>query len=207
VIKLAAPAPPEAVESIAAIGRFASARGWVPATSGNFSCRIDARTIAITRSGVDKGDLGAADIAALDLDGTLPPGLSAETPLHVARYRADRGVGAIVHVHTVAATVLSRMHLADGVIAMAGFEMQKALQGVTTHLGEVALPIFANAQDTDELAARIEARLGAAPAVPAYLLAGHGLYAWGQTMSDARRHLEGIEFLLTCALEERRLGR
>jgi methylthioribulose-1-phosphate dehydratase len=39
------------------------------------------------------------------------------------------------------------------------------------------------------------------------LLAGHGLYAWGATMADARRHLEGLEFLLACTLEERRLQR
>ncbi len=36
-------------------GRHARGRGWVPATSGNFSVRIDEAHIAITRSGVDKG--------------------------------------------------------------------------------------------------------------------------------------------------------
>lgn len=199
--------PQVVVDSIAAIGRFASLHGWVPATSGNFSCRIDARSIAVTRSGVDKGNLGRDQVAAVDLSGPIPPGLSAETPLHLARYRADTTVGAVVHVHTVAATVLSRLHAADGVLILSGFEMHKALRGITTHEGDVALPIFANAQDTAELAERVESRLGPTPAVPGYLLAGHGLYAWGQTMDEARRHLEGIEFLLTCALEERRLSR
>jgi methylthioribulose-1-phosphate dehydratase len=207
VVKLEAAAPAAIVEAIAAIGRFASARGWVPATSGNFSCRIDAKTVAVTRSGVDKGNLGPEQIAALEVAGPIPPGLSAETPLHLARYRADPLVGAVVHVHTVAATVLSRLHAADGALNLTGFEMHKALRGITTHETDVALPIFANAQDTVALAARVEARLGAAPAVPAYLLAGHGLYVWGQTMEEARRHLEGIEFLLACTLEERRLHR
>jgi methylthioribulose-1-phosphate dehydratase len=131
--------------------------------------------------------------------------LSAETPLHVARYRASAATGAIVHVHTVAATVLSRASLADGYVRLAGYEMQKALAGVTTHESVVDVPVFANEQDTTALAARVEQRLSGAPAVPGYLLAGHGLYAWGATMGDARRHLEGLEFLLTCALEERRL--
>jgi methylthioribulose-1-phosphate dehydratase len=207
VMKLEPVAPAAAVEAIAAIGRYASARGWVPATSGNFSCRIDARTAAVTRSGVDKGNLGPADIAALDLDGPIPPGLSAETPLHVARYRADAAVGAVVHVHTVAATVLSRLLAADGVVHFTGFEMQKALRGISTHEADVALPIFANAQDTVSLAGQIEARLGGALPVPGFLLAGHGLYAWGRTMGEARRHLEGLEFLLACSLEERRLTR
>ncbi len=199
--------PKLVVEAIVGIGRFAAARGWVPATSGNFSCRIDAHTIAVTRSGVDKGNLGAEQIAAVELDGPLPAGLSAETPLHVARYRAEAAVGAVVHVHTVAATVLSRLHAADGVLTLTGFEMHKALRGITTHETNVALPIFANAQDTDALAAEVEARLGSAPAIPGYLLAGHGLYAWGRTMDEARRHLEGFEFLLACTLEERRLSR
>ncbi len=207
VMKVLLAAPPAAVESIAAIGRFAAARGWVPATSGNFSCRIDARTIAVTRSGVDKGNLGPADVAAIDIDAPLPTGLSAETPLHIARYRADAGVGAVVHVHTVAATVLSRLHAPDGVLNLWGFEMHKALRGITTHESDVALPIFANAQDTVALAAEVNARLGDSPSIPAYLLAGHGIYAWGESMADARRHLEAIEFLLACALEERRLSR
>jgi methylthioribulose-1-phosphate dehydratase len=204
-VELAVPAA--VVESIAAIGRFASARGWVPATSGNFSCRIDAGSVAVTRSGVDKGNLGPADVAVLELDGTVPAGMSAETPLHLARYRADAAVGAVVHVHTVAGTVLSRLHASDGALTFSGFEMHKALRGITTHESDVVLPIFANAQDTGALAAEVEARLGPRPVVPGYLLAGHGLYAWGATMDEARRHLEGIEFLLQCALEERRLHR
>lgn len=198
-------ADPLAVQALAAFGRFASARGWIAATSGNFSCRLDGRHALITRTGIDKGAIAAADVAVVPLAGPIPPGLSAETPLHVARYCADGAIGAIVHVHTVAATVLSRAALADGCVRLSGFEMQKALAGVTTHESVVDVPVFANDQDTVALAMRIEQRLSGAPAVPGYLLAGHGLYAWGATMGDARRHLEGLEFLLTCALEERRL--
>jgi methylthioribulose-1-phosphate dehydratase len=200
-------ADPQSVEALAAFGRFASARGWVAATSGNFSCRLDAGHALVTRSGIDKGAIGAADVAVVPLAGPIPPGMSAETPLHLARYRADAQIGAIVHVHTVAATVLSRAELGTGFVRFSGFEMQKALAGIATHDTVVDLPVFANGQDTVALAAAVEARLGSAAAVPGYLLAGHGLYAWGATLTDARRHLEGLEFLLTCALEERRLQR
>lgn len=199
--------PTKVAEDIAAIGRFASARGWVPATSGNFSARIDESHAAITRSGIDKGAIGPSDLIAVALNLPLPAGVSAETPLHVARYRSDSAVGAIVHVHSVAATVLSRADSARGEVRLDGFEMHKALSGFTTHESVVALPIFANDQDTQALAERVEARLSGKAAVPAYLLAGHGLYVWGTTMADAQRHLEGIEFLLQCALEERRLQR
>ncbi|MBV8147980.1 MAG: class II aldolase/adducin family protein, partial [Candidatus Eremiobacteraeota bacterium] len=82
-------------------------------------------------------------------------------------------------------------------------EMHKALAGITTHEGRLRVPIFANAQDTTALAASIERSLEGA-VVPGYLLSGHGLYAWGEGMELARRHVEGLEFLLRCALEERR---
>jgi methylthioribulose-1-phosphate dehydratase len=85
--------------------------------------------------------------------------------------------------------------------------MQKALSGITTHEAVVDLPVFANDQDTAALAAAVEARLSGTATLPGYLLAGHGIYAWGATMTDARRHLEGWEFLLSCTLEERRLHR
>ena len=38
-----------------------------------------------------------------------------------------------------------------------------------------------------------------------YLIDGHGLYAWGRDMAEARRHLEAFEFLLGCELELRKL--
>ena len=200
------PAPPSAVvEEIAAFGRYAASRGWVPATAGNFSRRVDARHAAVTRSGVDKGDLRSEDLAVLALDEPIPAGMSAETPLHLARYRSDPAVGAVFHVHTVAATVLSRLDERAGFVRTEGFEMHKSLSGFATHESVLDIPVFRNHQDTAALAAEIEARLGRAAPVPAYLLAGHGLYAWGATAADTRRHVEGIEFLLTCHLEERRL--
>jgi len=199
--------PPKVAADLAAIGRFAAAHGWVPATSGNFSCRIDGAHAAVTRSGIDKGNIRSEDLVVVPLAGELPAGVSAETPLHVARYRREASIGAIVHVHTVAATVLSRADAARGFVELEGFEMHKSLHGVTTHESNLRLPVFANDQDTSRLADRIEGALPVPAPVPGYLLAGHGLYAWGATMADAQRHLEGLEFLLQCSLEERRLRR
>jgi len=197
-------APSSVVEEIAAFGRFAALRGWVPATSGNFSRRIDAAHAAVTRSGIDKGAIGPGDVAVLAIAEPVPAGMSAETPLHLARYRTDPAVGAIFHVHTVASTVLSRLDERAGAVRTDGFEMHKAI-GLRTHESAVEIPVFANDQDTERLAAEVERRLGRAAAVPGFLLAGHGLYAWGATAADARRHVEGLEFLLACHLEERRL--
>ena len=70
---------------IAAAGHALGALGWTPATSSNFSMRLDADHAAVTISGRDKGQLTVADIMAVDLDGrALDPLLrpSAETALH-----------------------------------------------------------------------------------------------------------------------------
>jgi methylthioribulose-1-phosphate dehydratase len=195
----------ESLAGLIAFGRQAAARGWVPATSGNFSLRASADSCLITRSGLDKGLLEAGDLIPVPLRGALPSGISAEAPLHVERYRTDPEIGAVLHVHTVAGTVLSRADAKRGAVRIEGFEMQKALQGFTTHEGFADLPVFENAQDTAELAERVRARIGAGATVPGYLLAGHGMYAWGRTLTEARRHVEGLEFLLCCELEERRI--
>ena len=197
----------EAALELAAAARFAAERGWVPATSGNFSARLDERTCAITRSGVDKGRLTETDFIAIAIDEPLPPGVAAEAPLHLERYRSSPEIGAVLHVHTVAATVLSRADAARGSVVLEGFEMHKALSGYHTHESTVEIPVFANAQDVGALAARVHERLGGGAAVPGYLLAGHGLYAWGSDVREAQRHLEGLVFLLECALEERRIHR
>lgn len=198
--------PPQwAVEEIAAFGRYAASRGWVPATAGNFSRRIGPRHAVLTRSGVDKGNIGVTDVATLAIDEPVPAGMSAEAPIHLARYRTDPLIGAILHVHSVGSTVLSRLEERAGVVRTDGYEMHKALAGFRTHESVVEIPVFRNDQDTIALAEEIEARLGAEAPVPGFLLAGHGLYAWGETADDARRHVEALEFLLACHLEERRL--
>jgi len=183
-----------------------AARGWLAATSGNLSCRTGPARMAITASGRDKGRLAPADIVEVPLD-TLPAGISAEAPLHAGLYRRDAATGAVFHVHSLAATLASQLHEKAGGITLAGYEMLKALDGIDTHDTSLWLPVFANDQDVPALARRVEAALGGGPGEVGYLIAGHGLYAWGRTAADAARHVEALDFLLTCELEKERLLR
>lgn len=197
-----------AIAAVIAAGQAASARHWVPATSGNFSVRIDKASVAITRSGVDKGDLQPSDILVQALDAPLVARSSAEAPLHLALYRRYPEIGAILHIHSPAASVLSRLVAGDGRLLLHGWELQKALSGVTTHEQTVEVPVFANDQDTAALAEQVQARLDAPTpgfhSAPGYLLSGHGLYAWGATPRDAARHLEALETLFEFELSYRR---
>lgn len=54
------------------------------------------------------------------------------------------------------------------------------------------------------LAAHIEPHPQKTEPCYGFLLAGHGLYVWGTTLSDAKRHLEVFEYLLQCEREVRR---
>ena len=56
----------------------------------------------------------------------------------------------------------------------------------------------------DDIAAQVDALFDRGP-LWGYLIDGHGLYAWGRDMAEARRHLDAFEFLLDCELELRRL--
>jgi methylthioribulose-1-phosphate dehydratase len=190
----------DAVDAVIGAGRFSAARGWVPATSGNFSARGQDGRIAITASGVDKGALTAADVLVIALSAPPPAGSSAETGLHLALYRRHPVIGAVVHIHSTHATVLSRRHGAAGEILLEGYELLKAFTGVRTHATRLTVPIFPNSQDIVTLADQIDRRLDLGTQAPGYLLAGHGLYAWGTTMRDALRHAEAFEFLFGCEL-------
>jgi methylthioribulose-1-phosphate dehydratase len=187
--------------------RELAAAGWTPATSSNFSHRLDAAHAAITVSGRDKGRLIEADIMVVDFDGKAVGSdhrPSAETLLHTQLYRRFPEVGCVLHTHSPVQTIASRLYAGAGHVRLEGYELLKALHGNQTHETAVELPVFANTQDMTVLAAQVDALLDRAP-LWGYLIDGHGLYAWGRDMAEARRHLEAIEFLLHCELELRKL--
>lgn len=184
-------------------------RGWTPATSSNFSTRIDGQHVAITVSGRDKGRLTEGDIMVVDLDGqpvATSHRPSAETLLHTQLYKRYPQVGCVLHTHSQTQTVASRLYAGAGHVHLEGYELLKAFSGTTTHETALDLPVYPNTQDMPTLAAQVDATLDR-QAMWGYLIDGHGLYAWGRDMAEARRHLEAFEFLLGCELELRRLQR
>lgn len=191
-------------------GRFLYGRGWSPATSSNYSARLAADQALLTVSGKHKGQLGEDDVLATDLAGnSLEPGKkpSAETLLHTQLYAWRAEIGAVLHTHSVNATVLSRLTPGDHLL-LEDYELQKAFAGVTTHEGQVLVPIFDNDQDIARLAGRVQQWLDTHPDCVGYLIRGHGLYTWGPQMSDALRQIEAFEFLFECELKTRQvLGR
>ena len=185
----------KAKDSVVAASHRLAARGWVPATSGNFSQRIDSETIAITASGKDKSLLTEADVLLLQVNGTvLESGKpSAETGLHLQLYQRDPSVNAVLHTHSLEAVWCSKQ--VTGALSFENLEILKAFPHVDSHEQSVTIPIFENTQDMPSLAAEVESYMSQNQQGVAYLIAGHGLYTWGESMEDCLRHVEALEYL------------
>ena len=188
----------ELAQQLADVGRLFYSRGWVLGTSGNFSAVLSQTplVLAITTSGVDKGLLEARDIVGIDGNGHVARGSgrpSAETALHLAIVRA-RAAGAVLHTHSIWSTILSEA--GAGEVMIDGYEMLKGLDGVPTHLHREPLPIIENTQDWAAAVPEVEAVLQRHSAAHGFLIRRHGLYTWGRDLSEAKRHVEILEFLL-----------
>lgn len=213
----------ETIEKIAdglvSVARGFYARGWLMGTSGNLSAVVEREPLklAITASGVDKGELRTEQILLVDenvrvLNGSRnAPGFisgpesrhradftdkpSDETLLHV-RIVQQRGAGAVLHTHSIWNTIFSDLHANERGVKIEGYEMLKGLAGVRTHDHSEWLPIVENSQDMRALAESISKTLNEHKSAHGFLIRLHGLYSWGDDLAQAKRHVEILEFLL-----------
>jgi len=197
----------ECARQIAEASHTLYQRGWSPATSSNYSARLDDRHCAITVSGKDKGRLTEKDVMIVDLNGkpVTPQKPSAETLLHTSLYQFDAAIGAVLHTHSVNNTVLTLHNPNQDVFHFDGYEIVKAFSGYSTHEARFSVPVFANDQDIAALSMKVMAWIRSADKPRAYLIRGHGLYTWGKDMAECFRHLEAMEFLLECELKRRQI--
>ena len=205
----------EICNELAAIAKSFYGRGWLLGTSGNLSAVVQREPLrlAMTPSGVDKGQLTAGQLLSIDAnarvvsqDGGKP---SDESLLHLQIVK-KRGAGAVLHTHSVWNTILSDLYASEGGLKIEGYEMLKGLQGVRTHEHSEWLPIVENSQDMPALAESVGQILNKHKPAHGFLLRRHGLYSWGENLAQAKRHIEILEFLLetmgrTLHLRERKL--
>src|SRR6185503_6372972 len=104
---------------LAAVAKSFHARGWMLGTSGNLSAvvRRDPLQIAMSPSGVDKGELRPDQLLSIDehaqIVGQQGGKPSDESLLHI-RIVKDRGAGAVLHTHSIWNTILSDLYAVDG---------------------------------------------------------------------------------------------
>lgn len=192
--------------SLAELIRWMNSKGWSPGTSTNYSLLHpeDSSRIVISKSGIDKTFFAATDFLEIDRNGqptTEFEGIkpSAETLIHCELYELFPETKFILHSHSLASTVLSDLSLNTGELVFSGYEVLKGLPNCNTHETSVSLPIFPNDQDMNRF--RLVIRENQSKLLKnGFLMAKHGLYTWGTSLAEAKRHLEIYEFLLACEL-------
>lgn len=181
-------------------------KGWSAATGTNYSFRLSVAedTYWVSQSGKDKSIFESDDFMKVELSGDVCPGFehlkpSAENLLHAVIYQ-NSTAQVILHSHSVYSTLLSQYAVdkSEHFLRIQGYEVQKAIAGVTSHDQEVMIPVFENTQNMHSLKSSIEDRWKFCSKAVGFLIGNHGLYTWGKDLATAKRHLEAYEFLLEC---------
>jgi L-fuculose-phosphate aldolase len=184
-------------EEMVRLGRLLHQRGYVAATDGNLTVRLNADHILTTPTGMSKGMMEADDLVVVDMQGRKVAGrraASTEIGMHVLIYQLRPDVKGVVHAHPTTATGY----------AAAGIELDRALiSEVVLSLGTVPLARYGT-PGTAELAGALE------PLVPhhdAILMANHGVVTYGDSLLRAYMRMETVEHFAKIALVTHLLGK
>ena len=192
--------PTSPTEQLTEAGRTFYDRGWARGASGNFSVLLARKPmrLCITAAGNDKGTLDETNFLELDDDAEILQGFgrpSDETLLHLTIYRLRPRARCILYSQTVAGMVVAERNFVDGASSFQGYEVLKGFSGVKSHEHTERLPIVENSSDQIALSHVIENVLLDDQDTHGIYIRRHGLFAWGETVAQARCHVETFEFL------------
>jgi methylthioribulose-1-phosphate dehydratase len=187
-------------QQLADAGRTFYDRGWARGSSGNFSVLLARKPLrlCITAAGNEKGTLDETNFLELDDDAEILQGFgrpSDETLLHLSIYRLRPKARCILFSQTVSGILLSDRFYVDGSISLQGYGSLTGLAGVESHDHTERIPIVENSADQIALSHVIENVLHQNPLIHGIYIRRHGLYSWGETVAEARRNIEILEFL------------
>lgn len=139
--------------------------------------------IAITPSGIDFFEIKPEDIVILDLEGNKIEGEkvpSSEWEMHLIPYRTRTDIDAVIHAHTMYATILGCLHW-----DLPATHYMIAVAGPTVRCAEYAT------YGTHELAVNAAKAMEDRNAV---ILANHGILAGSRDLLNAFNIVEEIEY-------------
>lgn len=153
-------------------------------TGGNLSI-FDRKSghVAITPSGIDFFEIQPEDIVIIDLEGNIIEGdrePSSEWEMHLMPYRTRKDMDAVIHAHTIYATVLACLHK-----ELPATHYMIAVAGPTVRCAEYAT------YGTHELAINASKAMEDRNAV---ILANHGILAGAKDLLNAFNIVEEIEY-------------
>lgn len=182
---------------IVSFGKMLHRGGYVAATDGNLSVRLDEGRILATPTAMSKGALCPSDMVIVDTEGQLISGhhhVSSEIAMHLLIYKLRSDIGGIVHAHPPTATGF----------AAAGMALNQPLVcEVVIGLGSIPLAKYGT-PGTPELCDSLE------PLIPQYdaiLMSNHGVVTYAETLHRAFMKMETVEHFAKIALVTHVLGR
>lgn len=183
-------------KEIVLYGRMLHERGFVAATDGNLSVRLNDGCILVTPTSMSKGMMRPSDMVVVDMNGRRVAGrrnVSSEIGMHLLIYRLRPDVNGIVHAHPPTAT---------GFAACGVALTQPLVCEVVIGLGCIPLAQYGT-PGTPELTDALE------PLVPQYdaiLMKNHGVVTYGADLPCAYMKMETVEHFARIALVSRLLG-
>ena len=191
------PSERQSRRDILLFGRMLHDRGYVAATDGNLSVRLDNGLILVTPTAMCKGMMRTTDLVVVDTEGNRVTGrrnVSSEIGMHLLIYKRRPDVKGIVHAHPRTATGF----------AAAGMALNQPLVcEVVIGLGSIPLAKYGT-PGTPELAGALE------PLVPQYdaiLMSNHGVVSYGADLHSAYMKMETVEHFAQIALVTHMLGK
>jgi L-fuculose-phosphate aldolase len=183
-------------EEIIRAGRMMYERGWIAATEGNITARLNEHRILATPAGVCKGRMLPEDLLICDNDGNRISGereRTTEMGMHVAIYSARPDIQAVVHAHPPTSTGF----------AVAGRALNLGLMPeLIVSMGSIPLAEYG----LPGTPALVEGMLPYIPKFNAILLANHGAVCYAETVPQAYARMETLEHLARITLVAELLG-
>ena len=188
--------------------------GWVTGTGGSISIRYGNR-IYMTPSGVQKERIQPDELYVLDVEGEVlsvpnrkpgcrQPKLSDCSPLFLHAFK-QRNAGAVLHSHSICTSMATCLFEGQSEFKISHQEMIKGIKGYG-YFDELRIPIIENTAWEHELADSLGDAIRNNPKACAVLVRRHGMYVWGDTWEEAKRHGECLHYLFEVAIQMKKLG-
>jgi L-fuculose-phosphate aldolase len=178
-------------------GALLHTSGFIAATDGNLSVRLDDNRVLVTPTGMSKGMMKTSDLVIVDMEGRKLKGrreVTSEIGMHLLVYRMRPDVNAVVHAHPRTATGF----------AAAGIALNQPLVcEVVIGLGQIPLAPYGT-PGTPELAETLKPLI---PDFDAILMANHGVVAYGTDLQSAYMKMETVEHFAQITLVTHLLGK
>jgi L-fuculose-phosphate aldolase len=183
-------------QDLVRFGAMLHSNGFVAATDGNLSVRLDSERVMITPTGFGKGLMDADDMVIIDFEGHVLQGnhnASSEAAMHLTIYRERPDIHAVVHAHPCTATAF----------ACCGMSLEEPICAeVVMALGSVPLAPYATT-GTPRLSETLRPYVLDHDAV---LLANHGVVTCAPTLREAYWKMEAVEHFAKVTLMARQIG-